>query len=157
MKTIKLLTVLVLISSIAFVSCKKDEDDSVIPETENGTMSLKYGGTSWSATLNVQAIKSGQTIVITGTDSNSKQVQIQISRATSTGTYELTFGSGHTFRWTESTNPKDSFMANGTLGSGTVIITELSDSKIAGTFSFTGISVGFTEREITDGKFDVKF
>ena len=157
MKALKLLTVFALISSIAFVSCKKESDDSGDPSTGNGTMSLKYGGTSWNATLDVQCIKSGKTYVITGTDSNTKQAQVQLSEITTTGTYEVTMGSGHTLRWTESISPTDSFMANGMLGSGTITINELTDTKIVGTFSFTGFSAGGTTRIITDGKFNVEF
>ena len=154
MKALKLLTVFVLIASISFVSCKKDEDDSANPSTGNSTMSLKYDGTSWNATLDVQAIKSGNTIVVTGTDSNSKQAQVQLTDVTTTGTYEVNVG--NTLRWTESTSPTDSFIANGMLGSGTITVSELSDTKIVGTFSFTGFSTGGT-RTITDGKFSVEF
>jgi len=157
MKALKLLTVFVLIATISFVSCKKDEDDSGNPPTGNGTMSLKYGGTSWNATLDVQVVKSGNTIVVTGTDSNAKQSQVYISNITKAGTYDVTVGSGNTLRWTESTNPTDSFIANGTLGSdGKITVTELTDTKIVGTFSFIGFSTGGT-RTITDGEFNVEF
>lgn len=155
MKALKLLTVIVLISSIAFTSCKKSDDDSADPSTGNSTMSLKYGGTSWNATLNVQGIKSGNTIVVTGTDSNTKQAQVQLTDVNKPGTYEV--NAGNTLRWTESTNPTDSFMANGMFGSGSITVTEISDTKIVGTFNFTGFSAGGTTRIITDGKFSVEF
>ncbi len=155
MKALKLLTVIVLISSIAFVSCKKENDDSGDPSTGNGTMSLVYGGTSWTATLDVQGIKTGNTIVVTGTDSNSKQAQVQLTDVTKIGTYGV--NAGNTLRWTESTSPTDSFMANAMFGSGTITVSELTDTKIVGTFSFTGFSAGGTTRVITDGKFNVEF
>jgi hypothetical protein len=145
-----------LVSSFAFTACKKD-DDPASPASGNNTMSLKYGGTQWNATLNVQATRSGTTIVVTGTDSNTKQAQVQLNGVTTTGTYQVDGSAGNTLRWTESTNPTDSFMANGTLGTGTIKVTELSDTKIVGTFNFTGYSVGGTKKTITDGKFNVEF
>lgn len=157
MKTLKLLTVFVWILSIVFVSCQKEEDDPVTPTTGTSTMTLKYGGTSWNASLNAQGIKSGNTIVITGTGSDSKQAQVQLSNITSSGTYNVTASSGHTLRWTESTNPTDTFLANGVLGSGSITVTEISDAKIVGTFQFNGFSAGGTTRNITDGKFSIKF
>ncbi len=157
MKTVKFLAVILLIASFAFTSCKKSEDDEVDPpSTGSSTMSLKYGGTTWNATLDVQGIKSGNTIVLTGTDSNSKQAQVQLSNISSTGTYNVTSASGHTLRWTESTSPTDTFLANGMLGSGSITVTEISDTKIVGTFQFNGFSAGGTTRTITDGKFNIE-
>jgi len=48
-------------------------------------------------------------------------------------------------------------VANGILGSGTITVTELSTTKIKGTFSFDGMNTNGGSKNITDGSFEVDF
>lgn len=153
MKAVKFLTLIVLISSIGFVSCKKDEDPAS-PGTSNGSISLKYAGTAWNASLAVQAISTGGVINVTGSDSEARQAAVMLYGISSTGTYEITTGSAHQLRWTEGINPEQTYVASGILGSGTIVVTELTDAKIKGTFSFTGANTAGATKTISDGSFE---
>lgn len=156
MKAVKFLMLVVLISSIAFTSCKKDENTGD-PSIGDGSMTLKYAGTSWDASLAVQAVNTNGVINVTGSDSQGKQAAITLFGVDSPGTYEITSGSQHSGRWTEGVDPSETYVANGIIGTGTITITELSETKIKGSFSFEGFNTTQTSKSITEGSFDVNF
>ena len=117
MKAVKFLMLVVLISSIAFSSCKKD-DDTGDPSTGNGSMTLKHAGTSWNASLAVQAVNTNGVINVTGSDSNAKQASIVLYNVTKTGTYTVGgIGNSNSLRWTEGLGQNDTYSANGIIGS----------------------------------------
>ncbi|MFK5855974.1 MAG: DUF6252 family protein [Bacteroidota bacterium] len=156
MKTRNLIVMMLLVFSVVMSSCKKD-DDSDDPVTGNGTMSLVYGGTSWNASLAVQAINTNGVINITGSDSEARQASVILMGVTEAGTYQISTGSTSQLRWTEGLGQEQTYVANGILGSGTVTISELSATKIVGTFNFTGYNTNGETKEITDGQFSADF
>jgi len=156
MKAGKFLMLVVLISSIAFTSCKKD-DDTGDPSTGNGSMTLKHAGTSWSASLAVQAVNTNGVINVTGSDSEARQAAITLFGVSSPGTYKIEMGAQHSGRWTEGADPSQTYVSNGVIGTGTITITELSDTKIKGSFSFEAFNTAQTSKSITEGAFDVTF
>ena len=147
---------MLLVAGVVMSSCKKD-DDSGNPDTGNGTMSLTYGGTSWNASLAVQAINTNGVINVTGSDSEARQASVILVGVTEAGTYQVNTGSTSQLRWTEGLGQDQTYVANGILGSGTVTITELTATKIIGTFSFTGHNTDGGTKEITNGQFNVDF
>ena len=154
MKT-KFLSILIFTCLIlVFGSCNKDNDDPIVSD---GQMTLKYNGNAWSATLAVVGSNSNGTINVTGSDATAHQASVTLVGVTSTGTYEVTAGSQHQLRWTEGISQEETYGANGIVGSGTVTLTELSETKAVGTFSFTGVNMNGDTREITDGTFEVEF
>lgn len=141
-----------------FSSCNKNDDDSGTPAGSNGSISLKVDGSTWNASLAVQAVNSNGVINVTGSDSNAKQAGVTLYGVTAPGTYQVgPPNAGNMLRWTEGLGQTDTYQANGVIGTGTVTVTELSDSKIKGTFSFTGYNTAQTSKQITEGKFEANF
>ncbi len=139
-------------------ACTKD--DSGTPENPiagNGTMSLDYGGTSWSASLAVQGINTNGVINVTGSDSGAKQASVILVGVSETGTYSVGAGSQNQLRWTEGLGQEQTYVANGILGNGSVTISELSATKVVGTFSFTGYNTSGETKEISNGAFSAEF
>ncbi len=156
MKTRNLFLGILLAIGVLLVSCKKD-DDGGSPANSSGSISLVVDGSSWSATLAVQGVNSNGVINVTGSDSNAEQAGVTLVGVTETGTYTISMGSPHQLRWTEGLGQDQTYVASGVVGSGTITITELSDSKVKGTFSFTGYNTDGNTKEITDGQFEGNF
>lgn len=155
MKTKILSTFLFVTLLLFFGSCfKTDNEDPVVTD---GQMTLKYNGNAWSATLAVVGTNSNGTINVTGSDASAHQASVTLVDVTTTGTYEIKAGSQHQLRWTEGISQEETYGANGIVGSGTVTLTELSETNAKGTFSFTGVNMNGDTREITDGTFEVEF
>ena len=154
MKMKSILLSVVLIAGVLLVSCKKDDD--TIPAGSNGNMSLSYDGTSWSASMSVQAVNTNGVINITGSDASAHQAAVTLYEVTGPGTYKVGANAnvGNSIRWTEGIDPKQTYNASFVLGSGTVTITELSATKIKGTFSGTVYNTDQTSKTITNGEFD---
>ena len=150
---------MVLIAGIITLgSCNKDDGDSGTPAGTNGSISLKVDGGTWNASLSVQAVNTNGVINVTGSDSNAKQAAVTLYGVTATGTYQVGPPNvGNILRWTEGLGQNDTYQASGVLGTGTITVTELSASKIKGTFSFTGYNTAQTSKQITEGSFEANF
>ncbi len=139
-------------------SCSKTEDTTPDnPLLSSGSIALKADGVSWNASLAVQAVNSNGVINITGSDANAKQASILLYGVSQTGSYSMTAGMAHQLRYTAGLGQNDTYMANGLVGSGTITITELTSTKIKGTFSFTGVNTSGASKSITDGSFTANF
>ena len=151
--------VLTAIAVLGLTSCNKSDDEDVTPDNplSNGTMSLKVDGATWNASLAVQAINAGGVINVTGSDSNAKQVSVILYGVTETGTYNVQSGLSHQLRWTEGLGTNDTYIANGLIGSGSITITELSSTKVKGSFQFTGSNTEQVVKTITEGSFEAAF
>lgn len=150
---------MLLIAGVVFLgSCKKDNTDPDTPAGSNGSITLKVDGSAWNASLSVQAVNTNGVINVTGSDSNAKQAGVTLYGISATGTYQVgPPNTGNMLRWTEGLGQEQTFQANGVIGSGTVTVTELSASKIKGTFSFTGFNTAQTSKQITEGSFEANF
>lgn len=152
-----LLIIVILIAGITVSSCKKTDTGN---PAGNGSITLKVDGTSWNASLSVQAVNTSGVINVTGSDSNAKQAAITLYGVTTTGTYKVgPNGSnpGNMLRWTEGIGQTDTYSATNVIGSGTVTVDKLSDTEISGTFQFEGYSTLQNKKTITEGKFSAKF
>lgn len=160
MKLFKAFIIVLAVMSVSLTACKKDDngDDNGGNLPGTGTMTLKYNGTDWSATLTVQAVNSNGVINVTGSDGNAHQASVILYGVSGPGTYAL--GAGYPQNlctWTEGTDASQTYSASLVLGSGSVTITELSDSKVKGTFEFTAYNTNQETRQITEGAFEANF
>lgn len=122
-----------------------------------GSITAKIDGTQWVATASASATRSnGNIIAIAGTD-----IQTTLAFAfsgTGPGTYPIGVTSPVNAILTQ--NGSNAWTAAVTRGSGSITITALDATHVAGTFNFTllpqaaGVTAGKT---LTDGAFDVKF
>ncbi|MEL6123046.1 MAG: hypothetical protein AAFQ02_07230 [Bacteroidota bacterium] len=73
------------------------------------------------------------------------------------GTYDLSLGSGTLGTWIN-TGSGETFISGFTGGSGTAEVTEITDDRIKGTFSFVGVDVGgsLPNKVVENGTFDVR-
>jgi len=158
MKVKSLLLSAVLMCAVILVSCKKD-DDGGTPAGSSGTMSLTYDGTNWTAGLTVQAVNTNGVINITGSDNNARQASVTLNNVTAPGTYKVgpNGNPSNQLRWTEGISTNQTYTASFVIGTGTITITELSATKVKGTFGFTGFNTEQASKTITSGKFDVNF
>lgn len=160
MKRVQFLFVAILtISLISFSSCNKSDDETTPenPLLSSGSISLKVDGNSWNASLAVQGINVSGVINVTGSDSDAKQAALILYGVTEPGTYTIGLGASHQLRWTEGLGQSETFIANGLVGSGSITVTELSATKIKGSFSFTGMNTDQVSKSITDGSFEATF
>ena len=157
MKTRNLILGMLLIFGVAMSSCKKDDDSGDPGTGGSGTLTLKYDGTSWDASLAVVGVNTNGVVNVTGSDSQAHQASVILYGATGPGTYEVSAGLQNQLRWTEGIGQNDTYVANGILGTGTITVTELTSSKVVGTFSFTGYNTNGDTKQITDGQFNATF
>ena len=122
-----------------------------------GSMGARIDGAAWNATLAVSAVNSNGIIAIAGND----------------GTHTLGFGLAANGTGTFTIGPLSAtnglliqsggaaWTANLARGSGTVTITSLTSTAVAGTFSFTLLPSPGTpanaNKVISDGVFNIKF
>lgn len=157
MKHVKIFTALLALVALTFSGCNKNDDNNN-PSGSSGSMSLTVDGSNWSATLAVQAVNSNGVINVTGSDSNAKQASVILYGVSTTGTYQVGPGNpSNQLRWTQGLGTNDTYQANGVIGNGTVTITELTSSKISGTFQFTGYNTAQNSKVITNGSFSANF
>lgn len=162
MKTMKSLLIAALSFSLLFMSCSKDKDETNPDNstTQGNSLTCKVDGNAWTASLAVVATNSGGVLTVTGSDSNAGQCQITLMNVKGTGTYELggSATNPNTGRWTQGLDPNnDTFTTMMGIGSGSVEITELTSSKVSGTFSFTAKNMNSQGVSITDGSFSSDF
>ena len=157
MKQIKLFAAFILVAALSFSGCKKNDDNNN-PSGSSGSLSLNVDGSNWSATLAVQAVNTNGVINVTGSDSNAKQASVILYGVSTTGTYQVgPANPSNQLRWTQGLGTNDTYQANGVIGSGTVTVTELSATKIVGTFQFTGYNTTQSSKVITNGSFSANF
>jgi hypothetical protein len=160
MKTMRNLTFMIaLITAVIFSSCNKNKDENPTIPGSSGSLTLKHNGTSWSASLSVQAVNTNGVVNITGSDSNANQAAINVYQATDPGTYQIGPGAnpGNLGRWTQGLAQTDSYMSNNVIGSGQVTFTELSATSAKGTFQFDGYNIDQQKIVVTEGNFSVTF
>jgi len=119
----------------------------------NGSMSAKFGGADWSATASVHASSTNGIIGVAGTDIN--QTLAFALSANAPGTYNIGQLSATNAELT--TTGGVVWVAGGNLGSGTITITSLTATAVAGTFSFNLVkNGGGATISVTSGVFNIK-
>lgn len=176
MKTIKKIGLMAFTAlALVLTSCSSDSDggSSSVPGT--GTyVNAKVDGAAFT-TLSVQghtlgaAVKSGTGtstyISVTGsaaeslTATNIKTINLLLMGITTTGTYTINADSESIVSYVDSALEKSWDTSNCSGTTATVIVTTLNDSKIEGTFSFTGADDDncSSKKVVTEGSFRGEF
>ena len=175
MKTIKQFMLLVMtMSLITLTSCSSDDDDGGSGSAASGTLTAKVDGTSYqsmeiSSSATVANAGQVQNLVIIASNSDGNAFAIIIFGYTGEGTYEITGANiavTNTASYTETdvdlNNPQNSTTEvwqapyDDTLV-GSVTISEETDTKVKGTFSFKckNVNGDNSVKNITDGAFNL--
>lgn len=154
MENLKKLVFFICLSLI--VSCSDASDDDLGISGE-GALSATVAGSSFtSLQATVGATVTNGVAAIQGSNSSGEFIRINISSYNGTGTYKTGDNLSNTSSISYGTiNPVATWMSTFNLGTGTIEITEETDTTITGTFSFTGInaSAGNSTKSVTAGKF----
>jgi len=150
--------ILIFTSALLFSSCAKDEESSS-DNTSASFFQCKIDGTDYKITgdNNAYAKQTGSDLfVIYGsedaTKANFRNVYISLPKVPSVGKYDINtndIGSGSFFQSAKLYN--SAFPG----GSGTLEITEKTETRVKGTFNFVGTTTTSEQKNITDGSFDV--
>lgn len=153
MKKLKNL-MLICFLAISVVACKKSEEGK--SGTGNGSMSAKINGTSWSASLAVQAVKASGTLSVAGT--GGAQIDLRLINYTGPATYQLggSLTNINSGMYITTVIPPVTYSTGSGLGSGTLVIIKEEGGYIEGTFNFTAKTTAGVSATITDGKFRAK-
>ena len=152
----RLLTTALTLLVLTAAGCKSSDatGPSSTKPLPNGSMSAKFDGADWAATLSVRASNSGTIVGVAGTDLN--QTLAFALAATAPGTYNIGPLSPANAELT--TTGGVVYTAAGNVGSGTITITSLTATAVAGTFTFNMVkSGGGATRSVTNGVFNIKF
>lgn len=155
MKTLKLIFVFTIILGI--LSCS-DSSDEEIGLSGEGTLTAKVDGSNFEAlSVAVGATISNNVVAIQGSNSEGEYIRLNISNYNGVGTYTT----GNSISNVSSAmyglvNPVIAWVSTFDIGSGTIEITEDTDSAIKGTFSFTGVNSdgNTTSKTVTEGNFN---
>ena len=128
-----------------------DDDDD-----DDNTITATIDGVAYSATLAVQGTYSGGALVIGGTTSNQRGINIAIPQISQPGTFDV--GPGSTAVVTHNIGGT-AWVTSLAGGTGTVTVTALSATRAAGTFAVTAVGANGAagNKVITNGQFDVTF
>lgn len=167
MKTItKLSFAFLLFASLGFVACSDDDnDDGGGGGTPTGEfVSAKVNGQDFASSTLFDAVAASNpnstTLMVQGSDNSGKAIQIMILSFDGTGTYNLSNQVNGQMLYTIASPFASYSSAAGGNASGEVNITMVDDTKVEGTFSFTGRKVeeGSTETvTVTEGSFRANF
>jgi len=152
--------------TLAVTACGGSDNSATDPITNgvesgvtNGSFSATINGTNWGAIGKVAVTRSGN-IISVAAGSTSYVVAFGVGAATVAGVYPLTYQnpSGSIAIVTNTAGAGWSTAVSG--GAGTLTITALTTTHVAGTFVFdapptTGTASGTLH--VTNGKFDVTF
>ncbi len=150
----RFMTCALLCATVA--ACSDDDNGTNNGGDDDNTMSATIDGQAWTANLAVQGTYANGALVIGGTNTNQRGINIAIPNITQTGTYDA--GPGFSAIVTYNIGIT-TYVTSNVGGTGTVTLTKLSATEAEGTFSVTTIGAGGTvgTKVITNGKFDVKF
>lgn len=158
---------IVLAVTTILSSCTSDGGTGGGGSAALGTLKAKAGSTNFtSMSAATFAHRSGTTIIIQGSDATGKAIQLMIMGASDTpATYQISDTSTimtsasyteintSTFTSTTWAAPYD-----GSGDVGTIVITEITDTNVKGTFSFTGKNQsGSDTKNVSNGAFNVNF
>ena len=152
-------------------SCSSDSSSSGGASAALGTMQAKAGSTNFTsmtaATFAHKNTSGGvTTIIIQGSDASGKAIQLIITGASgTTGTYQIsdtasisTIASYTEVNTTTFTSQTWAAPYEGSGNVGSVTISEITDTNVKGTFTFTGKNESGTDtKAVTDGAFNINF
>lgn len=142
---------LVVVTIVAACSSSSSPADPA-----NGTVKATIEGDAFNATLVTSATHTSGVLAIAGSDSRGRQIQLRIIGADKPGTYSLG-GITNPNIATVTLAPESSqtYVTSMVGGSGTIVLTELSTTRAAGTFTFTAMNSATVQKKVTDGSFNL--
>lgn len=171
MKTFKKsILVLMAVMAVSLTSCKKDDDGGGSGGAASGTVKAKVAGSNYTsdATLtSANRIESNgsSSVIITANTLNGKNITLSIMGGfQGVGSYNIggganVFGNA-SYTEVNISNPTDSETWVAPFDesvAGEINVSEVSDTKIKGTFNFRGKNEDGSFKEITEGSFNVDF
>lgn len=168
-------TMYTLLIALALVftatSCSKDDDGGDGGNAAAGTVKAKVAGANYSSNPQLSmasrtTVGGTTTVTVQGNDNSGKAIVLVMNGITGTGSYDI--GGGANISISASyievniSNPADTKTWQAPFDStvaGEVSISEFSDTKIQGTFNFTGKNVNGdnSTKAITEGSFNMNF
>ncbi len=126
----------------------------------NGTFAATINGSAWSAEGRVAVARgAGNSLIMAGA-SLTNSLSLTLINASAPGTYSLTYTTTTLPSFAILTNAGSAWTTNITGGTGTVVVTTLTSSRVAGTFTFDAPpspGQGTTTAHVTGGTFDVSY
>lgn len=153
MKNFKKLVVLICLTMVFSCSNSSDEDLGL---TGEGSLTAKVNGADF-ASLNaaVAAVVTNGVLVVQGSNASGEFIRINISNYNGVGVYKTGDAISNTNSISYGTvNPIATWISTFNVGSGTIEITEETNTAVEGTFSFEGVSDGSPNKTVTAGKFN---
>jgi len=142
----------------AFAGCGDDPIAPDEPTLASGSLTAVVDGEGWMAAF-VAAGSSGDTIYsVVGVDSTSASIGFLIP-GNVRGSYTIGTGSA-AFAFYLTNAGQENWNADSSQGSGTIVVTTLTATRIAGTFTFQAVTVTQstpTTVTVTNGVFDILF
>ena len=149
---------LVLATVTSTVSVTACGDDGGSPPIGAGRVTATADGSPFTASVAVNASRVGNTLAVTAVGANARQISIQLTGVTGTGTVAI--GDGST-SYAQLSQASQQWISNLAGGTGTVNVTTLTSTHAAGTFTFTGAALTTTgasgTKTVTAGSFDISF
>ena len=155
---------LALVALVALGACssdKKDDPTPTTPTTPTNGFTWTADGTNYASTTAVKSVVGGGMALLGQYKaSNNDTYNITLNVPATPGTYPVGGGSSlnlasydHTIGGTAT-----SYVATGTMGSGSVVVTSVTATEIVGTFSFNGeaFAPAGATKAVTNGKFNLK-
>lgn len=154
----KILILIIAITCIGFISCKKDDSSSDSTPSVTTTLSAKVNGVNWTSLAN-QTTGSiiNNVSTCTGIAADSSRITFTINQNVAlNGTYDIGFGSGNVGSFATSSSSVSWLSSGDATCTGTLTITALNTTtkRMSGTFTFKGYrSSDNSFRDITVGVF----
>ncbi len=141
-----------LLLSVTLNNCSSD-DDSTSSEQSDYYLTAKVDGVDFSREFVLVSALADDTDIYIISAVGESSIGLTLDRPISTGTFTPTLG-GATVLFYQETNPFVIWGATEDEGTGTITITENTDTYVKGTFSFTGVNpLDNSTKEITEGDF----
>ena len=172
MKNLKKIMLLVMtITMVSITSCSNDDDGGNAGNAGSGVLTAKVGGTNYQSleiSSSATIANSGQNLIVIATNSDGNAFAFTIFGFDGVGTYPLGGGANITNSASYSetdvdlSNPQNSTTElwqapyDDTMV-GEIRVSEISDTKVIGTFDFTCKNVGGDQsiKTITEGSFNL--
>lgn len=126
----------------------------------NGTYAATINGSAWSAEGRVAVTHGPSNSLIMAGASLAHSLSFTLVNATAPGTYSLVYTTTTLPSFAILTSAGSAWTTNTTGGTGTVVVTTLTSSRVAGTFTFDAPpspGQGTTTAHVTSGAFDVTY
>lgn len=149
-------TLILLLMTVMLCRCSGD-DDSTNSDQTGFTLTATVDGVNYSSDfVTVSALPDESDVYIISGVGEASSIGLTLESPISTGTFAPSVG-GLTVLFYQDIDPYAVWGATEDEGSGTITITENTDTYIKGTFSFTGINpADNTTKEVTDGNFKAR-